>query len=121
MFAWAPTLLDWVQGHPTWLLGLFLLGAMVGASWFGASFTLLRGRFRDEESGMTETQQGHVLTSVYTLVGLLFAFTFGMAIDRFEQRRALVLQDANAIETLYADAQLLPEPHRGRFSNLLVH
>jgi hypothetical protein len=121
MFDWAPNFLDWVQGHPTWLLGLFLLGAMVGASWFGASFTLLRGRFRGEQSGMTETQQGHVLTSVYTLVGLLFAFTFGMAIDRFEQRRALVLQDANAIETLYVDAQLLPEPHRSRFSNLLVH
>jgi hypothetical protein len=92
-----PAILDWVQSRPIWLLGLILFGAMVGASWIGASFTLLRGRLRGKESGMTDTQQGHVLTSVYTLVGLLFAFTFGMAIDRFDQRRALVLQDANAI------------------------
>jgi hypothetical protein len=93
---------------------------MFAASWSGAGLTLLRRRLRGEKSGISDAQQGHVLSSVYTLVGLLFAFTFGMAIDRFDQRRALVLQDATAIETLYVDAQLLPEPHRSRFSNLLV-
>jgi hypothetical protein len=120
MSTWLPAITEWIQTRPTWFLGLLLLGAMVAASWTGAGFTALRRRYGGAESGMTETQQGHVLTSVYTLVGLLFAFTFGMAIDRFEQRRVLVLQDATAIETLYTDAQLLPEPHRTRFSNLLV-
>jgi predicted neutral ceramidase superfamily lipid hydrolase len=43
-----------------------------------------------------------------------------MAVDRFETRRLLVLQDANAIATTYLRVQLLDEPHRARISKLLV-
>jgi hypothetical protein len=43
-----------------------------------------------------------------------------MAVDRFDTRRLLVLQEANAIGTTYLRAQLLDEPHRARISKLLV-
>lgn len=46
------------------------------------------------------------------LVALLVAFTFGMAASRFDSRRAVQVQEANAIGTVYLRYQLLDEPHR---------
>jgi hypothetical protein len=69
---------------------------------------------------LTEAQEGYVVGTVYTLLGLLIGFTFAMAVERFETRRQLVVEDADSIEQLYLRAQLLDEPHRSRFSNLLV-
>jgi hypothetical protein len=40
----------------------------------------------------------------------LLAFTFGMAASRFDVRRGLVIDEANAIGTTYLRAGLLPEP-----------
>src|SRR5205085_918484 len=51
---------------------------------------------------------------------LLVAFTFSIAIERSDTRRANVLNEANAIGTTYLRAQLLEEPHRGRLSRLLI-
>jgi hypothetical protein len=43
-----------------------------------------------------------------------------MALNRYETRRELVIQQANAIGTAYLRAQLLDEPFRGTLSRLLV-
>jgi hypothetical protein len=51
---------------------------------------------------------------------LLLAFTFSLAINRFEARRELVITHSNTIGTAYLRVQLLPEPHRTRLSRLLV-
>lgn len=64
--------------------------------------------------------EGYVLSAVLGLLALLMGFTFSLAVDRFETRRALVLEEANAIGTVYLRTQLLAEPHRGRISRLLV-
>ncbi len=69
---------------------------------------------------LTEAQIGYVVTTVYTLLGLLVGFTFSIAMDRYQQRRELVVQDASAIEQLYLRAQLLDEPHRSRISDTAV-
>lgn len=52
---------------------------------------------------------GTVEGAVYGLLGLLLAFTFSGAVGRFEERRALVIQEANAIGTAYLRLDLLPE------------
>ena len=49
----------------------------------------------------------------------MLAFTFGMAASRFEVRRELVIDEANAIGTTYLRAGLLPEPYRGEVRRLL--
>ena len=46
--------------------------------------------------------------AIYGLLGLLVAFTFYGAASRFEARRVLVLQEANAIGTAYLRLDLLP-------------
>jgi hypothetical protein len=46
------------------------------------------------------------------LVGLILAFGLSLALGRYEDRRAAVVADANAIGTTYLRAQLLAEPGR---------
>ncbi|HLJ86267.1 MAG TPA: DUF4239 domain-containing protein [Candidatus Angelobacter sp.] len=46
--------------------------------------------------------------AVFALLGLLVAFTFSGAAERFEARRQLIVQEANAIGTAYLRIDLLP-------------
>lgn len=46
--------------------------------------------------------------AIFGLLGLLIAFTFSGAADRFEARRALITEEANAIGTAWLRLDLLP-------------
>ena len=46
------------------------------------------------------------------VVGLLLGFTFSMSASRFESRKLIVVNEANAIGTAYLRARLLQEPQR---------
>ena len=116
------SLLDWTSEIPTWLLGLILLACALAAGYAGHALRL-RGHRRREASGSglaTDNQEGYIVSGVLGLLALMLGFTLAMAVDRFDTRRALVLQEANAIGTAYLRAQLLEEPHRARISKLLV-
>lgn len=111
----------WLTEIPTWLLGLLLFAMMMAAALAGYALRQRNERKdADFHATRSETQEGYIVGSVLTLLGLLIGFTFAMAVDRYEARRLLVLDDANAIEELYLRAQLLDEPHRSRYSDLLV-
>ena len=45
---------------------------------------------------------------IFGLLSLLIAFTFSGAASRFERRRDLIVQEANAIGTAYLRIDLLP-------------
>jgi hypothetical protein len=49
----------------------------------------------------------------------MLAFTFSLAASRYETRRQLVLDEANAVGTTYLRTGLLPEPQRAKIRNLL--
>lgn len=51
---------------------------------------------------------GAVDGAVFALFGLLLAFTFSGAATRFDHRRDLIVQEANAIGTAYLRVDLLP-------------
>jgi hypothetical protein len=63
---------------------------------------------------------GVVQGTLLGLVGLLLAFGLSMAVSRYETRRTLVVQEANAIGTTYLRAQLLAEPARTASLELLA-
>jgi hypothetical protein len=73
-----------------------------------------------DESGQSVAQEGNLHGAVLGTLGLLLAFSFGMVLERYEDRRALAIQEADAIEMAYLRAQILDEPHRSRLSNLLL-
>ncbi len=60
-----------------------------------------------------DAEQGYVLSGVFGLLALLVAFTFGLALDRYETRRDLVVAEANAIGTAEMRVRLLDAPHAG--------
>jgi hypothetical protein len=51
-----------------------------------------------------------VETAIFGLLGLVLAFTYSGAASRFEQRRALTIQEANAVGTAWLRLDLLPAP-----------
>jgi hypothetical protein len=61
-------------------------------------------RFGEGEAGAT----GAVDAAVFALFGLLMAFTFSGAYGRYEARRQLIVQEANAIGTAWLRLDLLP-------------
>lgn len=106
--------MDWIDrmAHeaPLALIALVLLGSLL-LSWEMGARTSRRSRV----AGAGDADgQGHVLTAVLGLLALLIAFTFGLALERHEVRRALVVEEANALGTAYLRTDLLSAPERLR-------
>jgi len=57
--------------------------------------------------------------AISVLLSLLLGFTLAMALSRFEERKQLIVDEANAIGTTSLRAQMLPEPVRGKMLDLL--
>jgi len=51
---------------------------------------------------------GSLETAVFALLGLIIAFSFSGALSRFDARRALVVEEANAVGTAYVRLDLVP-------------
>ncbi len=53
------------------------------------------------------------------LLGLLLGFTFSMSLARHDQRRLMVVTDANSIGDFYTCASLLKDPVRGQLQQVV--
>jgi hypothetical protein len=104
----------WLSATPLALVALVLFTAVALAGAAGHMFSRVHGK---AGSGETET---FIVSSVFGLLALLLGFTFALTIDRFEVRRVLVQEEANAIGAAYLRTQLLDEPHRSRISEILL-
>jgi hypothetical protein len=91
-------------------VALFWLGARIGAN-FHARY----GEF-DE---ITFEDFKLILGAALTLLGLIIGFTFSMAVSRYDQRKNLEEEEANAIGTEYVRAEFLPAASAGRVRALL--
>jgi hypothetical protein len=92
------------------------LGVILGATGLGI---YLGHRVRHLSDTLKEPF-GILQGALLGLVGLLLAFGLSLAVTRYENRRANVVTEANAIGTTYLRAQTLPEPIRTRSMDLLV-
>ena len=78
------------------------------------------GKYNSSHSEQTrKSQMNTILGASLALLAFFLAMTFSMAGSRFDTRKKLVLDEANAIETTYLRAKLLPEPFRTEFQDLL--
>jgi len=71
-------------------------------------------RLRDNE----QLNLGPLEGAIFGLMGLLIAFTFTGAANRFDARRQLIVQHANAIGTAWMRLDLLPDAPRVEVQNL---
>src|SRR5215469_14430203 len=100
-----------------WLIRYLLLAAILTA----ASEAGFRVGCKAEPgtADRTRPQLAVVEGGIAGVLALLLGFTVSMAVNRFEVRKQLVLQEANAIGTSYLRTQLLPAPEGTEIANLL--
>ncbi len=96
----------WLDVLPLWgLFGATLLLALLSIE---GGHRL--GRYRRKSSEREgEPSVGAMVGATLGLLALLLAFTFGLAAGRFDARRQVLLDEANAIGTTYLRAGMLPE------------
>jgi hypothetical protein len=98
------------------LLFLVSIGALVLFTELGFHLGRRAGRITSEKARI---QIGAIQGAILGLLALLLGFTFAMAMTRYEARRQLVVDEANAIGTTFLLAQLLPEPQRQEIADLV--
>ncbi len=104
---------------PMWAVFLGLLAVFFVSMKSGAQF----GRWRRERltaRGAEAASVGGLESgAMLPLLGFLLAVTFGAAGSHGNDRRALVIEDVNAIGTTFLRADLLAEPQRSTIRQLL--
>ncbi len=107
----------------SWQLALIILGVMAAVT--GAGVAL--GRYLRQHSEKLREPFSVLQGALLGLVALILAFGLSLALGRYEDRRAAVVAEANAIGTAYLRAQLIAEPARGqsivlfrRYTNLAL-
>ena len=107
MVAQYTTILDAV---PLWgllpIIVVLVLATIEGGYRLGSN----RSRRSDREK---DAPVGAMVGTTLGLLAFMLAFTFGMAASRFDTRKQLVLDEANAIGTTYLRTAMLPEERDG--------
>jgi len=99
-------------GIPCIVGGLFLIIAEIGYQ-----MGLKKDQSFNKETAVSEIVSYHSV--VMGLLALLLGFTFSMALNHFDARRALVLQEENSIGTTWLRTSFLPEGPRNASRKLL--
>lgn len=79
----------------------------------------LRAGDRDKNEQDWEKQIEETRNQIAVLLSLLLGFTLSMALTRFDNRKQLVVDEANAIGTVSLRAMMQPEPTRTKAAGLL--
>jgi len=98
------------------LAGTGIMIMMLCAAEVGVRFGR-RGRKTSDDP--TRSQYTAIEGAALAVVGLLLAFTFSMSASRFENRKQIVVNEANALGTAWLRAQLLPESEGQEVRSLL--
>jgi len=113
-------LTNWLSGLSLAGVTLAVFGTMLLAAIVGHTIRRLQLRHPSGAEKSDHSQENYLVGSMLGLLALLLAFSFSLAVQRYEERRNLVIEEANAIGTSYLRSQLLDEHHRSRLSKLLI-
>lgn len=91
-------------------MALVLAVVVLGATALG----VFLGRRVRHLSDTLKEPFGVLQAALLGVVGLILAFGLSLAVTRYEDRRAAVVDEANAIGTTFLRAQTLPEPMRSQ-------
>src|SRR5271166_2500980 len=107
---------DWLYDLDIWILGVGSIAAFLACA---AAGQLIGHRFRSQESESALSVITATQAATLGMFAILIGFSFSMAVTLFEQRRTLVLDEANAIGTTDLRAQMLPQPYAEAAQGLL--
>ena len=101
---------------PLWALSVLFLCTALLVHECGFRLGRIRGRHAGKES---DASVGAIVGAELGLLAFLLAFSFGIVASRFDLRRQVLLDEANAIGTTYLRAAMLPETQRAPVRRLL--
>ena len=97
------------------LFAVLLFGGMLGLLEIGRRVGIGR---RSKESEGERASLGTIEGAMFALFGLVVAFTFSGAASRFNEKRMLIAEEANTIETAYLRLHLLSQEARPELQEL---
>jgi hypothetical protein len=101
-----------------WQIMIVMLILFVGARELGG-WTHRRFAASFSEEGDETSDKGMLVSAVLGLLALLIAFTFSLSLSRYDDRREMIVEEANAIGTAEMRVRLLPAPNDALLSRLL--
>ena len=105
-----------IDALPLWAV----YGLTIGLGMLAVELGFQLGKYwKKRNPDEVETHIGTMIASTLALWAFLLAFLVGIATNRFDARRALVVDEANSIGTTYLRAGYLPEPYGSRSRELL--
>jgi hypothetical membrane protein len=99
---------------PIWTFFLVMVGTVLLAIEIGARLGRLQLRLERKA-----TVSSDMVAATMSLLAFVLAFTFNGAAGRHDARKALVIAEANAIDTTWRRAGFLPDPYRTEIRGLL--
>lgn len=100
----------------SWIIILSLFTALL-AAWAVGRYLGRRARATIDDTA--KSQANALQGAILGLLALLLAFTLSLAISRYEARKQVIVDEANAIGTTYLRAKLLPPPQAADALQLL--
>jgi hypothetical protein len=94
--------------------------ALWASALIGSAFRRKRTNVDRNVDGAAREDFGVILAATLTLLGLIIGFSFSMATSRYDQRKNLEEEEANAIGTEFVRADLLPTADAAKVRALLV-
>jgi hypothetical protein len=114
--SWDARIIEFIDGLPLW--AIFVASTILVLVFTELGFQLGR-RARGRSTTKITSKTASVVGSSLGLLALILAFAFGSANSRYDERRHLILDEANAIGTTYLRAELLPEAQRAAIQHIL--
>src|ERR1700722_2065057 len=102
---------------PSWLIAVVLV--MVFLASVEAGWRLHDALNRRAETGGQSAGAGYIVAASLGLLSLLLSFTLALSLDRYELRRHLVVDEANAIASAWQRDELVDQPKRGQLDAVL--
>ena len=103
----------------TLLIGvIFVLTAVITHLAVGVGFYVGK-RIRRKDDTEQDAPAAAIAAAILGVLSFMLAFIFGIVTDRFDDKKELVRQEANAIRTVWERSEFLQEPDRTKTFGLL--
>lgn len=105
-----------LYGLPIWLVAIIKIAMLLLALEFGYRIGFRKYKIHKEaklSGGKT------ILSSIFAILGLIFAFTFSAGVHRYDLRNQEVIHESNAIGTAFLRADLVAEPGQTKIKQIL--
>jgi hypothetical protein len=91
---------------PTWIIAVLLFLSMIIIYWIG--YMIRKAEIKRNKT-LSNEGLGSIEASLLGLLALLLSFTFSMSVTRYDNRRTVIIDEANNIGTAVLRADMYPE------------